>query len=105
MGPFVEALRFASGVKPTIIGKPSAHFFQQALDDMGVAPLRAVMIGDDLENDVGGAQACDIRGILVRTGKYRPVDETDEAIRPHLIVNNLSGAVDEILKAAYERSE
>ena len=24
MGPFVEALRFASGVEPTVIGKPSA---------------------------------------------------------------------------------
>ena len=26
MGPFVEALRFASGVEPTVIGKPSAIF-------------------------------------------------------------------------------
>jgi HAD superfamily hydrolase (TIGR01458 family) len=103
MGPFVEALRFAAGVEPTIIGKPSAHFFQQALDDMGVAASRGVMIGDDLENDVGGAQACDIRGILVRTGKYRQVDETGEAIRPQLIVNDITGAVDEILKAAHER--
>ena len=103
MGPFVEALRFASGVEPTVIGKPSAHFFQQALEDMRLSASRAVMIGDDLENDIGGAQACDIRGILVRTGKYRPVDETDEAIRPHLIVNNVTGAVDEILKTTHER--
>ena len=29
------------------------------------------MIGDDLINDVGGAQSAGMRGILVRTGKYR----------------------------------
>lgn len=99
MGPFVEALRFASGVEPTIIGKPSVSFFQQALDDMGITASRAVMIGDDLENDVGGAQANGIRGILVRTGKYRQADELHETIRPHLVVNNIADAADEILVA------
>jgi len=33
--------------------------------------FQAVMIGDDIVTDVGGAQACGIRGIQVRTGKYR----------------------------------
>jgi len=29
------------------------------------------MVGDDIVSDIGGAQACGIRGIQVRTGKYR----------------------------------
>jgi phospholysine phosphohistidine inorganic pyrophosphate phosphatase len=29
------------------------------------------MIGDDIMSDVGGAQACGMRGVQVRTGKYR----------------------------------
>ena len=29
------------------------------------------MIGDDIVSDIGGAQECGIRGIQVRTGKYR----------------------------------
>ena len=33
--------------------------------------LQALMIGDDIVNDVGGAQACGLTGVLVRTGKYR----------------------------------
>jgi HAD superfamily hydrolase (TIGR01458 family) len=98
MGPFVEALHFASDVEPTVIGKPSADFFQQALDDMGIAADRAVMIGDDLENDVGGAQANGIRGILVRTGKYRNEDESQAMIKPDLVVDNIVVAIDEILK-------
>ena len=31
------------------------------------------MVGDDIVNDVGGAQSCRIMGIQVRTGKYRSV--------------------------------
>lgn len=31
------------------------------------------MIGDDIVNDVGGAQRCGMRGVQVRTGKYRSV--------------------------------
>ena len=29
------------------------------------------MVGDDIVNDVGGAQACGLKGVMVRTGKYR----------------------------------
>lgn len=34
---------------------------------------QVLMIGDDLVNDVGGAQHCGMKGIQVRTGKYRLV--------------------------------
>jgi len=30
------------------------------------------MVGDDAESDVAGAQRAGLRGIQVRTGKYRP---------------------------------
>ena len=33
--------------------------------------LQALMVGDDVVNDVGGAQQCGLAGVLVRTGKYR----------------------------------
>ena len=38
-----------------------------------VSHVQTVMVGDDIENDVGGAQKCGMRGVLVRTGKYRYV--------------------------------
>ena len=28
------------------------------------------MIGDDIVSDVAGARACNMRGVMVRTGKY-----------------------------------
>lgn len=99
MGPFVEALRYAAGVEPVVIGKPSPDFFQEALHDMGVPASGALMIGDDLENDIGGAQAVGLRGILVRTGKCRPEDESNPKIKPDLIVDDIAAAVDQILMA------
>ncbi len=55
------------------------------------------MIGDDILGDVGGAQKAGLRGILVRTGKFRPSDENHPEVTPDGIVNDLSQAVDLIL--------
>ncbi|XP_068610787.1 phospholysine phosphohistidine inorganic pyrophosphate phosphatase [Brachionichthys hirsutus] len=71
VGVFMKALEYACDLKAEVIGKPSPVFFQSVLNDMGLQPREALMIGDDLVNDVGGAQRCGIQGIQVRTGKYR----------------------------------
>lgn len=38
------------------------------------------MIGDDIVNDVGGAQRCGMRALQVRTGKYRSVHTLHSAL-------------------------
>jgi HAD superfamily hydrolase (TIGR01458 family) len=73
-GGFVSALEYASNKRARIIGKPSADFYRLACDALGVKPEETVMIGDDVESDVGGAQAAGLRGILVRTGKFTQAD-------------------------------
>ena len=55
------------------------------------------MIGDDIVSDVGGAQECGILGVLVRTGKYRPIDEHHPDVAPDRVVNNLVNFVDILL--------
>src|SRR5690606_19090550 len=70
-GPFVAALEYATGVEAVVVGKPSEDFFRLAAASMALPPDRITVIGDDLESDVGGAQAAGMRGILVRTGKFR----------------------------------
>lgn len=47
-----------------VVGKPEAAFFQLALSDLGVPSSAAVMVGDDVRDDVGGALACGMAGIL-----------------------------------------
>jgi HAD superfamily hydrolase (TIGR01458 family) len=73
-GAYIAGLEEATGSRAAICGKPSAEYFASALALMGITPDRALMVGDDIENDVLGAQAAGIRGVLVRTGKFRESD-------------------------------
>lgn len=59
--------------------------------------FKVVMIGDDIESDVGGAQGCGLRGVLVKTGKFRPADENHPRVKPDAIVINLFQAVEMVL--------
>ena len=53
---------------------------------LGVPADRAAMVGDDIVNDVLGAQASGITGVLVRTGKFRPTDlERDDGTPDHVL--------------------
>ncbi|MGI9623692.1 MAG: HAD-IIA family hydrolase [Acidimicrobiales bacterium] len=71
-GAYAMALEAAVGRPPTVMGKPSPAFFAAALDELGVEAADAMMVGDDIINDVLGAQECGMTGCLVMTGKYRP---------------------------------
>jgi HAD superfamily hydrolase (TIGR01458 family) len=74
-GAYIAGLEQAASVTATICGKPAPPFFQAALGVLGVPANRAAMVGDDLVNDVLGAQALGITGVLVKTGKYSADDE------------------------------
>ena len=70
-GAFVAGLEYAAGVEAEVVGKPSRAYFDAALTELEAEPEVAVMVGDDVEADVAGAKAVGLRGILVRTGKFR----------------------------------
>jgi HAD superfamily hydrolase (TIGR01458 family) len=79
-GAFVAGLEYAAGVEAEVVGKPSRAYFEAALAEIGASAEEAVMVGDDVEADVGGAKAAGLRGVLVRTGKFR--EETLAAAEP-----------------------
>jgi HAD superfamily hydrolase (TIGR01509 family) len=55
--------------------KPSPTIFMVVLDELGVAPEAAVMVGDSLEDDVEGARALGMRAYLVdRDGRTEVED-------------------------------
>ncbi len=73
-GPFVVALEYAAELKAEVVGKPSRAYFRMVLDELGIAPNRVAMIGDDIESDVRGAQLIGMQGWLVKTGRFRKED-------------------------------
>jgi HAD superfamily hydrolase (TIGR01458 family) len=73
-GAYIAALEQAAGIDATICGKPSPTFFRSSLTLLELSADRTAMVGDDITNDVLGAQAIGITGVLVRTGKFRESD-------------------------------
>jgi HAD superfamily hydrolase (TIGR01458 family) len=70
-GAFVAGLEYAAGVEAEVVGKPTRAYFEAALAELDASPEGAVMVGDDVEADIGGAKAAGLRAVLVRTGKFR----------------------------------
>jgi HAD superfamily hydrolase (TIGR01458 family) len=84
VAPFVVALEHASGRKAMVFGKPAKPFFQAAVEKLRLPAAQVVMIGDDIEADVGGAQTAGLKGALVQTGKFRPAD-LEGSIKPDIV--------------------
>jgi putative hydrolase of the HAD superfamily len=59
--------------------KPSPRVFERALSLAGVEPAEALHVGDTLDNDVEGAAAAGVRGVLLQREGAPPPDV--EAIR------------------------
>nr|XP_032818504.1 phospholysine phosphohistidine inorganic pyrophosphate phosphatase isoform X1 [Petromyzon marinus] len=97
VGAYMKALEYACDVEAEVVGKPSKSFFMAAVNDMGLTPSQVLMIGDDIVNDVGGAQLCGISALQVRTGKFMPSDEHHPSVKADGVVDNLANAVDLLL--------
>ena len=90
IGAFVAGLEYATGRTATVVGKPSQPFFEMALDELGLPKRQVIMIGDDIEMDVGGAQRAGIRGVLVKTGKYRDEVAARSAVVPDAVIESIA---------------
>jgi glycerol-1-phosphatase len=67
-GSIVAALATATGTMPEVIGKPAPAMFAAILEVAGVEPDEAVVVGDNPDADVAGANRSGIASILVLTG-------------------------------------
>ncbi|HUV18803.1 MAG TPA: TIGR01458 family HAD-type hydrolase [Ilumatobacteraceae bacterium] len=89
-GAYVRALEEATGVEPVVLGKPSPDFFATGVTELGLDTKRVAMVGDDLHNDVLGAQHAGLRGVLVRTGKFRPEVLAASEERPDVVIDSFA---------------
>ena len=87
-GAYVAGLEYVTQRRALVTGKPSRTFFAEGLrqlnEMLGVGagrgavphllPADVAMVGDDLWNDVLGAQKAGLRGVFVRSGKHGEVE-------------------------------
>lgn len=93
-GPFVAALEYATGVVAETVGKPSPAFFELALREIGLRADQVLVVGDDVENDVGGGAAAGCLTALVRTGKFSDESMRRSAARPDLVLDSIASLID-----------
>ncbi|MEE8567331.1 MAG: HAD-IIA family hydrolase [Anaerolineales bacterium] len=89
VGAILAALKAATGVQPTIVGKPEPHLFLQALHRLDTEPKRTLAIGDRLETDILGGQNSGMLTCLVLTGVTKRQDLLDSPIQPDYVFEDL----------------
>ncbi|MGB2136478.1 MAG: TIGR01458 family HAD-type hydrolase, partial [Flavobacteriaceae bacterium] len=96
-GAFVAALEHAAETQALVVGKPEAAFFDLAIQGLEGQAHQIAMIGDDLINDIGGAQKMKFQTFLVKTGKFRPAHHQKSKIRPDHLIENIGKLKEYIL--------
>jgi HAD superfamily hydrolase (TIGR01458 family) len=89
-GAYVLGLERASGREAVVTGKPATAFFRAGLGALGLSAAAVAMVGDDVESDVLAAQDAGLRGILVRTGKFREEGLARARGRPDHIIGAIA---------------
>lgn len=89
-GSFVHMIANAANVKPKIFGKPSKEYFFQALKKLNLSSEEIIVVGDDIETDILGAQNANLRGFLVKTGKGQFFNSSEGSIIPYKVIDSFS---------------
>ncbi len=109
-GAYVTALEFATQRRAVVAGKPARTFFAEGVRLLGrlagegghLAAGDVAMVGDDLWNDIRGAQRAGLRGVFVRSGKHGDAELAQAAAgrnghAPDAVAPSLADIVDALL--------
>ena len=88
-GAILAGLELATGIKPTIIGKPEPIMYQQAMALLETKPEETVAIGDRLETDILGAVRTNINSIMVLTGISSAEDLETSDYKPTWVMQDI----------------
>ena len=93
-GAFITGIEYAADVSAILVGKPSPIYFQMGLERLGFDKKeKFLMLGDDLETDIMGAQNLDSKGILIYTGKTEYPLKKDSRINPDYEAKDLKAVI------------
>ena len=91
-GAVLAALQAATGVAPTIMGKPEAIMYQLAIERLGADLASTAAIGDRLETDILGAVRAGIRSVLVLSGVSSREQLTGLDYQPTWVMQDIAEA-------------
>ena len=88
-GPTLSYLETATGVSPTVIGKPNAIMMNHAVDHLKLRKEEVVMVGDNYETDIKAGINNNIASLLVLSGFTKKEDLPHLEEQPTHIVDSL----------------
>jgi HAD superfamily hydrolase (TIGR01458 family) len=94
VGGVAALLAYCGGREPETLGKPSPLLFDAIAQEAGVPREAIIMVGDDAEVDVAASVALGMRGVLVKTGKYRGGDEGKHDPKPSGVIERIGSLID-----------
>jgi putative hydrolase of the HAD superfamily len=83
IAPYFEAMAISGDLG---IGKPHPAIFHAVLTPLDVRPEQALMVGNSIKGDIGGAQAVGMKAILIDRGDPHGQDDT---IKPDAVMHQL----------------
>lgn len=89
-GSLLAFLETATGVAPTVIGKPGRAMMEQALARMGAGSSTAAVLGDRLETDILAGQRTGLHTILVLSGVTDRAVLARSEIQPDLVFRDVA---------------
>lgn len=89
-GAVVDFVRYATGIEPLAIGKPSTIIMEEALRKLDLSADEAVMVGDNLQTDIQAAANAGMDSLMTLTGLSQRADIERLNIHPTHIVADLS---------------
>lgn len=89
-GSLLAFLEAATGVTPTVIGKPGTVMMELALDRMGAQASTTAVLGDRLETDIEAGQRTGLVTLLVLSGVTDQALLAGSEIQPDLIFRDVS---------------
>jgi HAD superfamily hydrolase (TIGR01457 family) len=93
-GATLAALQAATGISPTVIGKPARPLFDLAVQKLGSRRAETAILGDRLETDIRGGQQAGLKAVLVTSGIDDERTIREKGIEPDLVVTGLDMLVD-----------
>ncbi len=88
-GSILSLLNTATGKEATVIGKPNAGMFEQAMDRLGVTADETLMVGDRYDTDIAGAIRLGMQTVGVLSGITSQEEFAAAAVPPDAILKGL----------------
>ncbi len=88
-GSVVAALSTASGKSPIVVGKPETLMMLKGIEQLGVQPQEAVMVGDRLDTDILSGHRAGLKTALVLTGVSQRPDLAHAEVLPDFVFADL----------------